>query len=135
MWRAEDELQLSEKLGTSETENLRNTCFRLNNAHVILGAMSKTLPYDTIKSFDPVGQIAAGGLFAVTHPSFEAKNIKELVEFAKRTPERYLRQRWRWRRHDAALYRREFKQIAVSKCCTFLIAGRRRRSQLFWESV
>jgi tripartite-type tricarboxylate transporter receptor subunit TctC len=62
------------------------TLYLVNNAHVILGVMSKTLPYDTIKSFDPVGQIAAGGLIAVTHPSFEANSIKELVEVAKKNP-------------------------------------------------
>src|SRR5215213_163020 len=62
------------------------TLYLVNNAHVILGVMSKTLPYDTLKSFDPVGQIAAGGLIAVTHPGFEAKNIKELVDVAKRNP-------------------------------------------------
>jgi tripartite-type tricarboxylate transporter receptor subunit TctC len=64
------------------------TLYLVNNAHVILGVMSKTLPYDTVKSFDPVGQIAAGGLIAVTHPSFEAKNIKELVDVAKKNPGR-----------------------------------------------
>ncbi|HKH01347.1 MAG TPA: tripartite tricarboxylate transporter substrate binding protein [Bradyrhizobium sp.] len=62
------------------------TLYLVNNAHVILGVMSKALPYDTVKSFDPVGQIAAGGLIVVTNPSFQAKNIEELVDVAKKSP-------------------------------------------------
>jgi tripartite-type tricarboxylate transporter receptor subunit TctC len=62
------------------------TLFLVNNAHVILGVTSKSLPYDTLKSFDPVGQVAAGGLIAVARPDFEAKTIKDVVALAKASP-------------------------------------------------
>jgi tripartite-type tricarboxylate transporter receptor subunit TctC len=62
------------------------TIYLVNNAHVILGVTSKSLPYDSVTSFEPIGQIAAGGLIAVTRPDFEAKSIKELVDRAKANP-------------------------------------------------
>src|SRR4051812_13217233 len=34
------------------------TLYMMNNAHIIAGVMNKALPYDTIKSFDAVGQVA-----------------------------------------------------------------------------
>ena len=62
------------------------TLYLVNNAHVILGVMSKALPYDTVKSFDPSGQIAGGGLIAVAHRDFPANSIKDLVALAKNSP-------------------------------------------------
>ena len=62
------------------------TLYLINNAHIILGVMQKSLPYDTITSFAPVGQVATGGLVIVTHPDFPATNIKQLIEAAKTNP-------------------------------------------------
>jgi tripartite-type tricarboxylate transporter receptor subunit TctC len=62
------------------------TLYLVNNAHVILGVMSKALPYDTVKSFDPIGQIAGGGLIAVAHRDFPANSIKDLLDLAKNSP-------------------------------------------------
>jgi tripartite-type tricarboxylate transporter receptor subunit TctC len=58
----------------------------MNNAHIINGVMNKALPFDTIKSFDPVGQVATAGLIIVTRSDFPAKTVKELVEAAKAQP-------------------------------------------------
>jgi tripartite-type tricarboxylate transporter receptor subunit TctC len=62
------------------------TLYMMANAHIIAGVMNKSLPYDTVKSFDPVGQVATAGLIIVAHPEFAAKNVKELVEMAKASP-------------------------------------------------
>jgi tripartite-type tricarboxylate transporter receptor subunit TctC len=62
------------------------TLYMMNNGHIIAGVMNKSLPYDTLKSFDPVGQVARAGLIIVTHPEFPANNVKELVQLAKAAP-------------------------------------------------
>jgi tripartite-type tricarboxylate transporter receptor subunit TctC len=47
----------------------------------------KKLPFDHIKDFLPVTNIALGtGYLMVSHPAFPAKNVKELIEAAKSQP-------------------------------------------------
>ena len=70
----------------SKSEKDGYTLYLVNNAHVIVGVMTKTLPYDTLASFDPVGQVATGSLAVVTRSDFQAKNLLELIELAKRNP-------------------------------------------------
>ncbi len=55
-------------------------------AHVINATLYAKLPYDTQKDFSCVTQI--GNLYGLllTHPSFPAKNVKELVQLAKARP-------------------------------------------------
>ncbi len=48
--------------------------------------MNKKLPYDTITSFEPVGQVATGSLAIVARPDFPAKDVKELIALAKASP-------------------------------------------------
>ena len=62
------------------------TLYLVNNAHIIVGVMTKSLPYKTLESFDPVGQVATGSLVITTRPDFPAKNVKELIELAKASP-------------------------------------------------
>lgn len=62
------------------------TLYMMNNAHIIAGVMNKSLPYDTVKSFAPVGQIATAGLIIVTRPDFPAGNVKDLIAAAKANP-------------------------------------------------
>jgi tripartite-type tricarboxylate transporter receptor subunit TctC len=62
------------------------TLYMMNNAHIIAGVMNKTLPYDTVKSFAPVGQVATAGLIIVTRPDFPASDVKGLVAEAKKNP-------------------------------------------------
>ncbi len=62
------------------------TLYLVNNAHVIVGVMNKTLPYDTLASFEPIGQVATGSLVIASRPDFPAKNIKELIALAKSSP-------------------------------------------------
>jgi tripartite-type tricarboxylate transporter receptor subunit TctC len=49
-------------------------------------AMYSKLPYDPIKDFAPISQIASAPFVVVAPPSLGAKSIKELVEFAKAKP-------------------------------------------------
>lgn len=62
------------------------TLYLVNNAHIIVGVMNKTLPYDTLSSFEPVGQVATGSLVIAARPDFPAKNVKELIDLAKSSP-------------------------------------------------
>jgi tripartite-type tricarboxylate transporter receptor subunit TctC len=53
---------------------------------IIAAVTRKTMRYDTLTAFDPVGQIATASLLIVTRPDFSANNVKELVEAAKADP-------------------------------------------------
>lgn len=53
-------------------------------------AIVKKLPFDVIKDFAPVTNVALGtGYLMVVNPSVPAKNVKELIALAKKTPMRY----------------------------------------------
>ncbi|HWI78992.1 MAG TPA: tripartite tricarboxylate transporter substrate binding protein [Ramlibacter sp.] len=47
------------------------------------------MPYDTVKDFEPVTQVAAVSLVLVVHPSVPAKSVKELIALLKKEPGRY----------------------------------------------
>ena len=47
----------------------------------------KTLPFDAVRDFAPVSQLAASPLVLVVHPSFPPRNVKELVAFLKARPD------------------------------------------------
>jgi len=44
------------------------------------------LPYDSLKDFAAVGQIAASSQLMVVHPSVPAKSLRGFIEFAKKHP-------------------------------------------------
>lgn len=44
------------------------------------------LPYDPDKSFTPITMIARSGQFVITNPDFPAKNLRELVDYARQNP-------------------------------------------------
>lgn len=47
------------------------------------------MPYDSVKDFEPVTQVAAVSLVLVVHPSLPAKSVKELIELLEKEPGRY----------------------------------------------
>ena len=49
-------------------------------------AVQKSVPYDPVKGFTPIGPAAIGNLALVVNPSVQAKSVKELVELAKARP-------------------------------------------------
>jgi tripartite-type tricarboxylate transporter receptor subunit TctC len=62
------------------------TLYLVNNAHITVGVMTKSLPYDTLASFEPIGQVATGSLVIAARPDFPAKNVRELIDLAKASP-------------------------------------------------
>ncbi|MHC8945987.1 Bug family tripartite tricarboxylate transporter substrate binding protein [Advenella incenata] len=54
--------------------------------HTTNPAMHSTMPYDTLKDFQPIGLMARTPIVAYANPGFEANNLTELVRFAKRQP-------------------------------------------------
>jgi tripartite-type tricarboxylate transporter receptor subunit TctC len=63
------------------------TLLLTSSSFVVNPSMYRKLPYDTLKDFTPVTQIAAaGGLLLVVSPSIPALSVKELIALA-RVPE------------------------------------------------
>lgn len=54
--------------------------------HAINASLYAKMPYDNVKDFEPVSQIAAVTIVLVVHPSVPASSIKELIELAKSKP-------------------------------------------------
>lgn len=54
--------------------------------HTVLPSLSQKLPYDIQKDFEPVSLAARFPVFLVSHPSVPAKNVPELIAFAKANP-------------------------------------------------
>ena len=50
--------------------------------------MMKNLPYDAVKDFTPITRMGSFTLMLVVHPSIPAKNMKELIDYAKDNPGR-----------------------------------------------
>jgi tripartite-type tricarboxylate transporter receptor subunit TctC len=49
-------------------------------------SLYKKLPYDTLKSFDPVALLSTSALYLVVNNDLPAKNLKDLVAYAKTNP-------------------------------------------------
>lgn len=54
--------------------------------HVINSLVVAKVPYDAVKDFTPVSQVAAGPLLVVAYPSLPANGIRELIAYAKSNP-------------------------------------------------
>jgi tripartite-type tricarboxylate transporter receptor subunit TctC len=54
--------------------------------HVINALVVARVPYDPVKDFTPVSQVAAGPLLVVAHPALPANGIRELIAYAKANP-------------------------------------------------
>jgi len=53
------------------------------SSHVINASLYEKLPYDPIKDFTPISEVASYMLLLVVHPSVPATSVKEFVAFAK----------------------------------------------------
>jgi tripartite-type tricarboxylate transporter receptor subunit TctC len=49
-------------------------------------SLFKTLPYDPVKSFDPIVLVATGALALTVHPSLPVKTAKEFIAYVKERP-------------------------------------------------
>ncbi len=63
-----------------------HTLVLVASSHAINPSMFKKLPYDTVKSFEPVVLTHVLPLMLVVHPSLPAKNVQELVAYGKANP-------------------------------------------------
>lgn len=55
-------------------------------SHVVNPTLYPKLPYDTVKDFSPITQVAVQPLLANVHPALPVKSIKELIALAKAKP-------------------------------------------------
>ncbi|MBO9513953.1 MAG: tripartite tricarboxylate transporter substrate binding protein [Variovorax sp.] len=56
------------------------------STHASNPGMFKKLPYDPVRSFDPVSLLGSFPLILVTHPSLPAQTVQELVAHARSNP-------------------------------------------------
>jgi tripartite-type tricarboxylate transporter receptor subunit TctC len=56
------------------------------NGHTTNPAVHKKLPYDTFRDFTPITPVAHSGLVLIATASTGVKSVKELIEFAARSP-------------------------------------------------
>src|ERR1043165_8773036 len=57
------------------------------SSHVINASLYEKLPFDPIKDFTPVSEVASYMLVLVVHPSVPANSVKDFVAFAKAKPD------------------------------------------------
>lgn len=48
--------------------------------------LHRKVPYDPLKSFEPISMVAAVTFVMIVHPSIPARNVKELIALAKANP-------------------------------------------------
>lgn len=60
--------------------------FALTAQLAINPALYRKIPYDPIKDFEPITQLASGPYVLVVHPSLPAKSVKELIALARSSP-------------------------------------------------
>lgn len=62
------------------------TLLMVSGAFTMNPSMFKSLPYDSLKDFQPITLLADVPAAVVVHPSVPAKNLKELIAYAKANP-------------------------------------------------
>ena len=62
------------------------TIMMLNDNHALNPWVFKNVPYDSIKDFTPIGFVGYTPLVFAAHPSVPARNVKELVDIARKDP-------------------------------------------------
>ena len=62
------------------------TLLLIANSHTINAGLYASLPYDPVKDFTPISQIASYMLVLVTHPSVPAESVADLVALARSRP-------------------------------------------------
>jgi len=59
------------------------------STHAINPLLYKTIPYDAVTGFAPVGQVGITPIILVTHPSVPATDVKSLIALVKANPGKY----------------------------------------------
>ena len=63
-----------------------HTLLMVSNPFTANMSLFKNVPYDPVKSFAPVIEVATGSLALAVHPSVPARSIKEFIEYVKARP-------------------------------------------------
>jgi tripartite-type tricarboxylate transporter receptor subunit TctC len=63
-----------------------NTIVIVSNPFTANVSLFKSVPYDPVKSFAPIMQVATGSLALAVHPSIPAQTAKEFVDYVKARP-------------------------------------------------
>jgi len=66
-----------------------HTLLWISGAHAINAAFNRSLPYDSMKSFEPVGLFAKMPFVLVVHPGIGAKTVSELLTLLRANPGKY----------------------------------------------
>lgn len=65
-----------------------NTLLVYHIAMVTTRHVQKSMPYDPMTAFTPIGMLAEGSNVISVNPNFPAKTLAELVDYAKKNPEK-----------------------------------------------
>jgi tripartite-type tricarboxylate transporter receptor subunit TctC len=57
------------------------------SSHVINASLTENLPYDPIRDFTPISEVASYMLVLVLHPSVQATTLKDFVDIARARPD------------------------------------------------
>ena len=60
-----------------------------SNGHTVVGLLNKSLPFDPLKDFSGVTQIASVPLVLIVYPELPAKTLKEFIDLVKAKPGQY----------------------------------------------
>jgi tripartite-type tricarboxylate transporter receptor subunit TctC len=60
--------------------------YTTNGTHTYMQVVEKSLSYDPIKDFTPIGLIGTYGLLMAVHPSVPAQTVAEFIQYVKRNP-------------------------------------------------
>ncbi len=63
------------------------TLLMVGSPHAVNPSLRKEMPYDAVKSFEPVTLIGTVPMMLVTHPSLPVKTFQEFVAHGKKNPE------------------------------------------------
>jgi tripartite-type tricarboxylate transporter receptor subunit TctC len=64
------------------------TLFAIADPHTVNPFLYPKLSYDIVKDFTPITMVARSPYVLVAHPSLPAKNLQELVAYAKQNPDK-----------------------------------------------
>jgi tripartite-type tricarboxylate transporter receptor subunit TctC len=62
-----------------------HTLMLVSTSHTMNAAVNK-LPFDPVRSLTPIAMLGAGALVLVTHPSFSASTVQQLIDMARAKP-------------------------------------------------
>jgi len=65
-----------------------HTLLLLSNANAVSAGLFKSLPYDTVRDFTPVGMIGSFDLVILTGATAKFKSLQEMIAYARKNPDK-----------------------------------------------